>query len=162
VQITGKGGSGLALGEIYENPPAGGHQITGRRLVNLSCINTISAKGTLTAGFVLGGSGPRVLLIRGMGPALGALGVGGVMSDPTITLFGTISGQQSMQGSNGGWGGDSTLVAACNAVGAFLPTDAASHDAMLLTTQLPGNYSVQLTSASGAAGQALIEVYEIP
>jgi len=163
LQITGNnGGSGTTLGEIYDNTPASSQTLTSRRLINVSCLNTVAAKGVLTAGFVVGGNSARTLLLRGIGPALRDFGYTTEMADPQLTLFGTISGQTAQLGSNSGWNGEPAISMAENLVNAFSVADPSSHDAMMLEYLQPGAYSVQLTSASGAPGSALIEVYEVP
>jgi hypothetical protein len=98
-------------------------------------------------------------LIRAIGPTLGAapFNVSGVVADPQLALF---SGQNRI-GENNDWGGTAPLTAAFTQVGAFaLP--AASRDAVLLATLVPGNYTVQITSVNATAGLGLVEVYEIP
>jgi hypothetical protein len=163
LQVTGKnGGTGTALAEVYDNTPSSAYTLASRRLINLSCLNSLPAKGVLTAGFVVGGNTPRTILIRGIGPALAGFGVGDAMADPQLTLFGAPAGQQVQIGSNSGWSGDPSLAAACTMVSAFAITNTASHDAMIMQLLQPGLYSAQLSSASGGAGSALIEVYEVP
>jgi hypothetical protein len=80
------------------------------------------------------------------------------MPDPELTVF---SGQTPVA-ANAGWGGDPQISAAGNAVFAFPLTNPASRDSAVLLTLAPGAYTVQVGSASGTAGIALIEVYEVP
>jgi hypothetical protein len=163
LQVMGKnGGSGTCLAEIYDNTPSSSYTLASRRLVNVSCLNSLPAQGMLTAGFVVGGNSPRTILIRGIGPALAGFGVGGAMADPQLKLFGSPAGQQVQLGANSGWNGDPSLAAACSSVGAFAIANPASQDAMILQLLQPGAYTAQLSSSTGAAGSALIEVYEVP
>jgi hypothetical protein len=53
-------------------------------------------------------------------------------------------------------------MAANNAVGAFIFVSPTSKDSAVVLKLQPGAYTAQVTSASGAAGIALIEIYEIP
>ena len=155
VRISAAGtGGGTVLAEIYERPPAPGAIGVGR-LVNVSVLKTLGSG--LTVGFVIAGSGPRTLLIRAVGPTLGAapFNMGGVVADPELTLF---SGTVRMGGNND-WGGTDALVTAFAQVGAFaLP--AGSRDAALVTTLSPGNHSVQVAGVAGS-GVALVEIYEL-
>ena len=84
------------------------------------------------------------MLIRAVGPTLGSapFNVSGVVTDPQLALYaGT-----ARTAENNDWGGTSALTTAFAQVGAFaLPVG--SRDAALITTLMPGNYSVQ---ASGA------------
>lgn len=121
-----------------------------------------TAAETLVAGFVVG-AGSRQMLIRGVGPALGALGVTGALADPRISVY-DHSGRLVAENDNWSAGGPTAtagLSGAAGSVGAF-PLSANSQDAALLTTLSPGSYSVHLSVASGASGIALIEAYEVP
>jgi hypothetical protein len=107
---------------------------------------------------VLGGSTLTKVLVRGIGPTLGAFGVPDTVVDPQLTLFNSASVKI---GENNDWAGAAELSAAFAGVGAFaLP--ATSKDAALLVTLPPGNYSAQVTGANGTTGVALVEVYEVP
>jgi hypothetical protein len=79
------------------------------------------------------------------------------MVDPRLELF---SGSVVVA-ANDNWGGDGQLSAAASTVGAFPIADEASNDAILLITLSPGSYTVQV-SGGKAAGNALVEVYEVP
>jgi len=146
------GTSGLALAEIYDadtGVPAG-------RLINLSARANVGAASTiLTGGFVIAGTAPETVLLRGIGPSLSNFGISGALAQPTLTLF-SASGTTPLA-TNAGWGGTAALTAVFTQVGAFtLP--AASADAAMLVTLAPGNYSVQVAGS----GIALVEIYEVP
>jgi hypothetical protein len=47
-------------------------------------------------------------------------------------------------------------------LGEFALADPAGKDAVILVTLDPGVYTVHVTSADGAGGVALIEVYAVP
>lgn len=150
--------SGTVIAEIYDATPAATFTATTPRLVNVSVLKSLGTG--LTAGFVVGGTGSRTVLIRAIGPTLGAapFNVGGVVADPQLVLF---NGASARIGDNDNWGGGAALTAAFNSVGAFaLP--AASRDAALLVTLAPGNYSVQVSGVGGTTGVAIVEVYEVP
>ena len=80
------------------------------------------------------------------------------MPDPVINVF---SGSNVIA-SNKAWGGDPAIASAASSVGAFAFTNLTSADSALLITLASGNYTVQVTSASGVTGTTLIEVYEVP
>lgn len=155
--LSPNGTSGIALAEIYDadtapNPSA--------RLINVSArMNVTAGQGTLIAGLVIEGNIPQTVLIRGVGPALTAFGVAGVLPDPQITV---LSGSTSVA-TNAGWGTGSSsasqLSAAAAQVGAF-PLPSGSKDSAVLITLQPGAYTVVVTSVSGATGVALVEVYD--
>ncbi|MBI5766347.1 MAG: immunoglobulin domain-containing protein [Verrucomicrobia bacterium] len=152
------GGIGSVLAEIYDATANVNSTATTPRLVNVSVLKPVG--NGLTAGFVLGGSGTTTVLVRAIGPTLGAapFNVPGVVSDPQLTLFGANS---TRLGGNDNWGGTPELASAFSQVGAFaLPAD--SRDAALLVTLAPGSYTAQVSGVAGTTGIALVEVYEVP
>jgi sugar lactone lactonase YvrE len=162
VQISGKGSSsGFAIAEIYDSTPPSLYSITTPRLTNVSCLEQIPVGGSLTAGFVIGGDSTEKVLIRASGPtlSLSPFNVQGVIQDPKLTVFNSSS---NVIATNSGWGGESGITAANVATGAFQFVNAASKDSAVILTLAPGLYTVQATSASGASGVTLIEVYEVP
>ncbi len=130
-------------------------------LSNLS-IRSIAGAGdrTLIVGFNIGGantSGTKNLLIRGIGPTLGALGVDGTLPDPKLDLY---TGQTVLV-SNDNWDASATPVATQSGVGAFA-LNAGSRDAALIRNNLgAGGYTVQLTDVGGRSGVALAELYDL-
>jgi hypothetical protein len=159
VQVNGVGGaSGIVLAEIYDAGSFDPGNASSPRLVNLSARAQVGPGGeALIAGFVIAGTVPKTLLIRGIGPSLTKFGVAGALVDPTLELY---SGQVRVD-TNDDWGGRETMGAAFAAVGAFnLASD--SKDAALLLTLPPGAYSAQVSAPGGTSGVALVEVYEVP
>lgn len=149
--------AGQVLAEIYDDTPS--YTLSLPRLANLSCSVAVPQGGALTAGFVVGGQTAETVLIRASGPALTTLGVSDVMPDPQIAVY---NQQQQVVFSLAGWGGDPAVAAAATSVGAFPYTDPASKDTATLLTLSPGSYTIATTSASGSAGEVLIEIYEVP
>ncbi len=145
---------GVALAEVYDDDAAGA-----ARLTNLSVrTQTSSGEGVAVAGFVVTGTAPIRILIRGIGPALGAYGVSGALSRPQIVLFDAAANRVA---SNATWGDDSGLAEIFAQVGAFaLPPG--SLDAAMVVTLRPGVYSVHAGSTDNASGIVLIELYEVP
>ncbi len=152
------GAAGRVIAEFYDVTSATGFRATTPRLVNVSVNKQIDAGGSLTAGFVIGGSTAKTVLVRAIGPGLGVFGVPGVMADPRLDLFNASSVRIA---ANDNWGGDAQLTAAGARVGAFDIANRQSADAMLLVTLAPGNYSAEVRGANGG-GVALVEVYEVP
>lgn len=149
VQVNGTA-AGTALVEAYD---AG--QGDSPRLVNVSARNrVVGVSEPLIAGFTLGGNAPRTILIRAIGPTLASFGVTGALSDPRLELY---SGPTKIN-ENDDWA--SALSATFTAVGAFAPVPR-SRDAALLVTLAPGGYTVQVSGVGGAAGEALVELYEV-
>jgi hypothetical protein len=154
------GGTGLA--EIYDYPTGTYAAGTTPRIVNLSTLLQVTAGSTLSAGFVVGGLTSKTFLIRAMGPTLAQspFGLSGTMTDPQLTL---VESNGDLIATNTNWGGDAQLSAAAAQVSAFaFATSPSLADSALLVTLPPGNYTAEATSASGASGTVLVEIYEVP
>jgi hypothetical protein len=147
------GVTGSGLGEIYD---ASTSVSLTERITNVSVRGQVSSgDNILIAGFVISGAQSLPVVIRGVGPALTTFGLTGV-ADPTLTLF---SGN-SIVATNSGWDGSPATAATFVKAGAF-PLPTGSKDAAVITTLQPGAYTVQVSSASGGSGSALIEIYDV-
>jgi sugar lactone lactonase YvrE len=167
VELSGVSSStGIGLVELYEmstSDPAILTDISTRALVG-------TGGNQLFAGFVVTGSVPATVLVRGIGPALGGYGVSGVLAQPTVGVYDSTS---TLIASNTGWGnkpvaGSSTVSATyrqataadMTQVGAFSLT-AGSADSALVLTLPPGTYSAIISGTGSTTGVALAEVYQI-
>lgn len=129
------------------------------RLANLSTRGRIVGETSpLLAGFVVGGTDRKPVLLRAAGPGLTGFGVTDALARPRLTLR---DGSGRAIEVNTGWStpnGEALRLAALQ-VGAF-PFAAGSADAAMLATLDPGNYTMEVTGVDGAAGVALIEAYD--
>lgn len=132
----------------------------GYKFVNIATRGLVGNAGqVMIAGFVISG-GAKTVLIRGIGPALGAFGVADTLEDPQITLANS-RGNTLLVNDNWGAGTVSTQIAeAAQMVGAF-PLPSGSLDASILVSLEPGSYTVQLSGNTGKVGVGLVEVYEV-
>jgi hypothetical protein len=134
------------------------------RLTNLSCRAQVgTGANIMTAGFVIGGSGvsgAESVLVRASGPALGVFGLTGLLPDPKLTLNNTTSPPSAVVASEAGWGGNAMIAAESATLGAFSWGSAATPDSALLKTLSPGDYTAQVSGASGDTGLGLVEVYD--
>jgi sugar lactone lactonase YvrE len=132
------------------------------RITNLA-IRSQAGTGaqTLIVGVAVGGtgtSGTKPILLRGVGPALGAFGVPGVLADPKLELF---AGSGSKLSENDDWAGNAQVTAIGGQVGAFALGNSTSKDAALYNATVnPGSYSVWITGNGGTTGVALAEIYD--
>ncbi len=159
-QVTGLGSSGVALVEVYE--------VTGgaTRLINLSTRAQVGTGGNiLIPGITVApGSGSRRLLLRAVGPTLGAFGVPGTIVDPKLELF---SGATKIA-ENDNWGtpvgssaADATTLAAAFAANGAFALGAGTKDAALLINLEAGSYTLQVSGVGGTTGAALVEIYDL-
>ena len=155
--VTGKNNAtGLALVEVYEDDNISS------RLINLSSRAFVGTGGSVAIpGIVVrGGSVPKKLLIRAVGPGLTAFGVSSVLVNPTVTITNSAGVNVA---TNDDWETNANvadLLAATNKV--TFPLANGSKDAALLVTLPPGGYTVQVSGVADATGNALVEVYEVP
>jgi len=170
-EIAGIGSTtGVALAEIYDADPGS----AATRLVNLSArANVGTGADILIAGFVVQGTQAAQVLLRGVGPTLGAapFSVPGVLAQPFIGLYDSTS---TLISSNSGWGnapvaGPSAVRATVrgatasdmSGVGAFALASGSADSAMVAT--LPaGSYTLELSGVNAATGVALAEIYLLP
>ena len=168
MQVTAGNETGAALAEVYDASPNPGGET--QRLVNISTRGSLDGgDGVLIGGFAISGVTPKRVLIRGIGPALVAFGVGGALADPRLAVY---SGTNVIA-QNDDWSQPTALnplqpvataaevAAAAQAVGAFALA-AGSRDSAVLVTLAPGSYTAQVSSAGTATGVAIVEVYEAP
>ena len=158
VRITSKNAaaSGLALAEVYDEEAL----TSATRLVNVSTSGFVGTGAqALVPGFVIGGTGPKQVLIRAVGPGLSQFGVGGVLADPQLSV--QPLGKDFAVAANNDWGNDAAaLSAAFTQAGAFaLP--AGSKDAAVLLRVPPGGYTVVVSGVGDTTGTALVEIYDL-
>jgi hypothetical protein len=158
MQVTGAASiGGVAMAELYDATAAENVASGAPRLINVSARSQVGTGGdVLIAGFVLGGSTSKTMLLRAVGSSLAPFGVTGTLADPMIELY----RDGKLVASNDDWGSDAVnLGAAFTATGAF-PLPDGSHDAAMLLSLPPGNYSAQVSGVGNTTGVALVEVYE--
>lgn len=133
-------------------------QAPASQIANLSSRGVVGAgAGSLIAGFVVSGSAPKTVLVRGTGPGLAAFGD---TSPATLINVNVYDGAGNLIASNSGTMPDPTVAAASASVGAF--TQSSPGDSALVATLAPGSYTVEIapSGANSPAGDALLEVYD--
>lgn len=127
------------------------------RLVNISTRSQVqTGENVQIAGFVIGGTVAKTVLVRACGPTLKTLfGLTGVLDDPVIEVRDTRTG--AVVGTNDNW--DPGLAPTFTAVGAFA-WPSGSNDAAVLVTLPPGGYTAIVRGRDGTTGIAVVEVYD--
>lgn len=149
--------AGVALIEVYDlTAPA-----VGQKMLNISTrASAGAAENTLIAGFVVPPGSAKRVLVRGIGPGLAQFGVGGVLTQPILTLINNATHATIATNTNWNTSADAAALApASSQVGGF---PLANNDSALIAMLPPGDYSAQVVGVGGATGVALIEVYELP
>jgi hypothetical protein len=165
-QVSGVGGtSGVALVELYDIDDLS--PFSTQKIMNVATRGVVgTGQAQLIAGFVVSGNTAKKVLIRAVGPTLGAapFNVPGALADPVLRLVRTSDGASTLVRENDNWesGNDPALLSdATTRVGAFALA-AGSKDAAILINLPPGVYTAQVTGAGTSTGVALVEVYEVP
>ena len=126
---------------------------TATRLLNISSRGRVgTGEDVLIGGFINRGGG-RVVL-RAIGPSLGAFGVANPLPDPVLTLK-DVNG--ATLATNDDW--QSSQGADITATG-LAPTN--NLESAILTSLPAGNYSGVVSGKGSATGVALVEIYQLP
>ena len=143
-----QGGSGIGLVELYAlEAAAHPANISSRGFVE-------TGEDVLIGGFIVGGTTPRTLVVRAIGPTLASPTIPDPLLDPTLELH---DGNGALLQSNNNW--RDTQEAELSASG-LAPND--DREAALLATLAPGNYTAVVRGAGSTTGVALVEVYDLP
>jgi len=146
---------------------------TDARLMDISARGYVgTGANSLIAGFVIGGTGSKNALIRGVGPGLSATFpslAGTTVTDPELTLFDAHSLPIVI---NAGWNSSLTVGSSSlqvnaqeataqtmNSVGAFPLIPDSSDSAMDVLSPTDG-YTIEVSAPTGSPGIGLAEVYD--
>ena len=128
-------------------------------LTNISTRGQVlSGNDVMIAGFIIGGSASKTVVINVAGPSLVPFGIANALMNPTLTLM--RSSDQSVIKANDDWQtqtipGD---VAAIQASG-FQPNNSA--EPAIIATLAPGGYTAIVQGAGGTTGVGLVGVFEV-
>jgi len=111
-----------------------------------------TGQGRLIGGFIIRG-GPKLVLIRAIGPSLAAAGVNPVLANPQVELF---DGSTSLA-LNDNW--QSAPNAAAIAATTIAPQD--PNEAAILIRLEPGSYTTVVSGVNDGTGISLVEVYGV-
>jgi Matrixin len=141
--------TGTAIVELYDLHTTGG------RAANISTRGQVlQGDQVLIGGFIVGGNQSKTVIVRALGPSLGAQGVTSPLADPNLELRDAAG---SLLASNNNWG-DGPNAAQIQSEG-FAPSQPA--EAAVRATLSPGNYTAVVRSANGGTGIGLVEVYDL-
>jgi hypothetical protein len=112
----------------------------------------LSGENVLIGGIIVTGNVPKRVIVRGLGPSLGAAGVSGALADPVLELY----QGNTLLFSNDNWqdsqGGEiaATGVAPGN-----------TFEAAIVRTLDPGNYTAILRGKGDTIGVGLVDGYDL-
>ena len=140
--------TGVALFEVYDL------RRSGSRLGNVSTRGQVgTGDNILIGGLIVGGSTPKPVVIRALGPTLTQFGVTGVLADPSLELR-DVNG--NLLEANNDWQ-ESPEAATISAEG-MAPLNA--KESAIARTLSPGNYTALVSGFGDTTGTALVEVYD--
>ena len=150
--VTGKNMTqGTALAEVYELYGPGLNSklrnVSGRGFVD-------TGDNVLIGGFIVGDVGSGTVVVRALGPSLGAFGVSQPLSDPILTIY---DSNGSAIAINDNWQNDNNAI---DVQRNRLAPPNALESAIVLHLP-PGAYTAVVRGANGATGNALVEVYDL-
>ena len=108
----------------------------------------------MIGGFIISGSAPKKVVIRGLGPSLGNSGLTGVLADPTLELRGSDS---ALLMQNDNWQDNSAQAALLIALG-LAPQN--PNESGIVATLPPGAYTALMAGKNQTSGIGLVEVYD--
>ena len=121
------------------------------RLLNIATrLRVQSGENVLIGGFIITGTDPKRVIVRGIGPSLAQF-FSGTLSDPTLELF---QGNTSL-GSNNDWKESQAEIEATG----IPPTN--DKESAIVRTLVPGSYTAVLRGNAGSTGIGVVEVYDL-
>ncbi len=141
------GSSGIGLIEVYDVGTYGN-----ARLLNLSGRAFVGTGDDVLIGGLIVRTLSDQLLLRAIGPELSGLGVNGALQDPKLELH---DSNGAILASNDNW--QSAPNSSAISAAGLAPDD--SHDAAILFTPGPGQFTAIVRGAGTATGVALLEAY---
>jgi len=148
--LRGKSSStGIGLIEVYDLDADGAAKV-----VNISTRGfVLSGENVMIGGFIITGNDPSQLVVRALGPSLGAFGVPSPLADPFLEIH---DGNGATIQTNNNW--RDTQKFALQSTGLAPSNDAES---ALLISVPPGTYTAIVKGADGGVGNGLVEVYKL-
>jgi hypothetical protein len=149
--VSGYGNtSGNGLVEAYEMDS------NTTRMVNISTrgrVGTVSEP--MIGGLISQGGGSKKVIIRALGPSLGAgvNGITGALADPVLELR---DGSGNLLAVNDDWGNSSQVSDILATIPPVNPLESA-----IVATLNAGNYTAIVRGVDGASGVALVEVFDL-
>jgi hypothetical protein len=142
-------GTGIGLVEAYDLDTA-----ADSTLGNISMRGFVqTGDNVLIAGFIVGNGGSDTVVVRAIGPSLGAAGVANPLADPVLDLH---DADGTLILSDDNW--RDAQEALIQSTG-LAPTN--DLEPAIIRALTPGNYTAVVSGKDGGTGVALVEVYNL-
>ena len=137
-----------------EPPPSQMLDISARAFLPRSADDVTGDRAVLIGGFIVSGfTEKKDIILRGLGPSLSRFGLSSVLADPVLELR-AANGQ--LIASNDNWKDKQA-----NEISGYGLAPQDDHESALLVTLSYGSYTVLLREKNGAAGNGVVEVYDV-
>jgi hypothetical protein len=157
--VSGKNGStGIAVVEVYDLGTASLDTGSKAQLAQISSRgNVLSGDNVMIGGFIVSGVTTKVL-VRAIGPSLGAFGITNALQDPTLELH---NGSGTIIRSNDNWKirEDGSSQQAEVEATTVPPTD--DRESAIVQSLAPGPFTAIVRGKNNTTGVALVEVYAL-
>jgi uncharacterized repeat protein (TIGR03803 family) len=145
---TTMGGGANSFGTIFRL-----NIIPQSTLLNISTrLDVQTGNNVLIGGFIITGTQPKKVIVRGIGPSLGTAGVSGALADPVLELHepdGTVITNDNWKDTQ-----EAEIVATT------VPPSNELESAIVATLD-PGAYTAIVSGRNGGTGIALVEAYDL-
>ncbi len=129
------------------NPPIGGP------LLNISTrLQVLTNDQVPIGGFIVTGNAPKTVILRAIGPSLGAFGIPDPLADPVLELR---AGDGSLIVSNDDWTSDRDAIELTG----LQPSN--DFESAIVRTLDPGSYTAVMSGKNGGTGVGLVEAYDL-
>ncbi len=142
--------TGVGLIELYDL------HLSSSRAGNISSrAQVLTGQNVLIAGFIIGGTQAKQVVVRAIGPSLATSGISQPLADPTLELH---DANGVLIQSNNNWqqqNPDAQTIADRG----LAPTE--PRESALLATLIPSSYTAIVRGVANDTGTALVEVYDL-
>jgi hypothetical protein len=147
---------------IYDSGPAFQNSVPAANLVNLATRAVVGlGQNAVIGGFIIQGSQPATVILRGIGNSLPALGIPNALQDVFIELHGTSGGNDITLATSDDWIDDSWA----STIASYHLDPSNSRESAIFATLNPGTYTVVVKSFDNGdgnlTGTAVVELYDL-
>ena len=125
---------------------------TGQPLNISTRLEVLTRDKVSIGGFIITGTQPKKVLIRGIGPSLASAGIVDFLVDPTLELHSS----NVTIASNDNWRDNQEAEIQATSIA---PTD--DRESAIVATLNPGSYTAVLTGKNDGTGVGLVEIYDL-
>ncbi len=119
-------------------------------------LNVGTDDNVLIGGFIITGTDPKLIALRGIGPSLAVSGVTGVLADPVLELH---DSNGALVATNDNWMDNDAADQMVLTDNSLAPSD--DLESALVQTLNPAAYTATVKGVGATTGVALVEVYDL-